>query len=88
MTGSADLWIVGAFWFHYWQQFWLQFWASSLAAHRAAHLGAHLGAKAGREAGRPQLYMIVSDVYDHAARLRSFEFIANVAGSAIGPGPT
>ena len=84
ITGSADLWIVGAFWFHYWQQFWLQFWASSLAAHRATHLGA----KAGREAGRPQLYMIVSDVYDHAARLRSFEFIANVAGSAIGPGPT
>jgi len=58
MTGSADLWIVGAFWFHYWQQFWLQFWASSLAAHRAAHHGAHLGAKAGREAGRPQLYIV------------------------------
>ena len=58
MTGSADLWIVGAFWFHYWQQFWLQFWASSLAASRAAHLGAHLGAKAGREAGRPQLYIV------------------------------
>ena len=34
-----------------------------------------------KETGADEL-MIVSDVYDHATRLRSFEIIANVAGSA------
>jgi alkanesulfonate monooxygenase SsuD/methylene tetrahydromethanopterin reductase-like flavin-dependent oxidoreductase (luciferase family) len=33
------------------------------------------------ETGADEL-MIVSDVYDHAARLRSFELIAEVAGAA------
>jgi len=33
------------------------------------------------ETGADEL-MIVSDIYDHAARLRSFELIASVAGTA------